>query len=183
MPSKPPRLAPPHVSSTPWWVQPPADRPKTPLVNISAIVAAATVSFAVVVGVLAWIAMHPGKPPRQAEPALTLAVLPAPPAVVAEPPAPPLVPIPAVHRPNRADVLVNHIPRDEGVPPLLPPPTSEARCTKPPPVAEAPPTGETYGTQVLFLNNPAVAEETAMREKKLLFVMHISGNFEDSCFT
>jgi hypothetical protein len=182
MPSKPPLLAPPHASSSAWWVQPSADRPKTPPVNISAIVAAAAVSFAVVVGILAWIATHPSKPPRQAEPVLTLAVLPSPPAVVAPPP-PPLATISAVHRPNRADVLVNHLPRDEEAPPLLPPPASEPRCAKPPPVAEAPPGGETYGTQVLFLNNPAIAEETAQREKKLLFVMHISGNFEDSCFT
>jgi hypothetical protein len=36
---------------------------------------------------------------------------------------------------------------------------------------------------VLFLNNPAVAADLARRENKLLFVMHISGNFEDSCFT
>jgi hypothetical protein len=56
----------------------------------------------------------------------------------------------------------------------------------PPPVAEAAPArpaGENYGTQVLFLNNPTAAEEAARSEKKLLFVMHISGNFEDSCFT
>lgn len=43
--------------------------------------------------------------------------------------------------------------------------------------------GETYGTQVLFHNNQAVAADLARHEHKLLFVMHISGNFEDSCFT
>ncbi len=78
----------------------------------------------------------------------------------------------------------------------LPPPP--VRVTRPKPLPEPepplpqpkdatpappPPAGETYGTQVLFRNNRASASETAKREHKLLFVMHISGNFEDSCFT
>jgi hypothetical protein len=46
-----------------------------------------------------------------------------------------------------------------------------------------PPDGETYGTKVLFLNNREAAADKARNEHKLLFVMHISGNFEDSCFT
>lgn len=183
MPSKPPRLAPAHVSSQPWWVQPSLDQAKTPSLNFSAIIAAATVSFAVVAGVFAWIATHPGKPPHQAEPALAIFPAPSPATAASTPPLPLPMTSPAVHRSTRSDVLVNHIPRDEETPPLLPPPAPEPQCAKASPVAEAAPAGETYGTQVLFLNNPAVAEETAQREKKLLFVMHISGNFEDSCFT
>lgn len=78
--------------------------------------------------------------------------------------------------------------------PHLPPPVSpplkqhkgvDAEWTplwqQPPP--PKPPAGETYGTQVLFLNNREAAADMARREHKLLFVMHISGNFEDSCFT
>jgi hypothetical protein len=43
--------------------------------------------------------------------------------------------------------------------------------------------GENYGTAVTFLNNPKEASREAQREQKLLFVLHISGNFEDSQFT
>jgi hypothetical protein len=42
---------------------------------------------------------------------------------------------------------------------------------------------ETYGTQVNFLGIPEEAAEQARQEKKLLFVLHVSGNFEESCFT
>jgi hypothetical protein len=193
VPSKPPLLSPSPVPSLPWWAQPSAERPKAFLVNWSAIVAATAVAFAGVVSAIAWIATHPNKATLQAEPTPALATLAPPSGAVALPPAPPplaspaapLVTIPVVHRTSREEVLVNHIPRDEEMPPPLPPPLSmpEPKCVKLPPAAEAPPAGETYGTQVLFLNNPEVAEETAQREKKLLFVMHISGNFEDSCFT
>jgi len=190
VPSKPPPLPPSQVPSLPWWVQPSAERPKTPLVNFSALITATAVSIAVVAGVLAWIATHPGKATPQTEPAPALAVLTSPSSVVAIPPAPPLaaplVTLPAMHRPHRDDLLINHIPQDEEAPPPLPPPAPEPKSAKAPPAADAPPAqpaGETYGTQVLFFNNPALAEETAQREKKLLFVMHISGNFEDSCFT
>ena len=53
------------------------------------------------------------------------------------------------------------------------------------PVA-APPSAsraETYGTSVTFLDSPAEAARQARRENKLLFVLHIAGNFEESCFT
>jgi hypothetical protein len=160
------------------------------LVNFSAVIAATTVSFVVLAGVITWIATHPGKATHQTEPAPILAVLTPPSGTVVMPPAPPpavpLVTMPAVYRPHREDALINHIPQDDEVPPPLPPPAPEPKSVKAPPAADAPPAqpaGEMYGTQVLFLNNPAVAEETAQREKKLLFVMHISGNFEDSCFT
>jgi hypothetical protein len=42
---------------------------------------------------------------------------------------------------------------------------------------------ETYGTQVSFLSNPADAARRAAKERKLLFVLHLSGNFEDARFT
>jgi hypothetical protein len=43
--------------------------------------------------------------------------------------------------------------------------------------------GEKYGTAVTFLCDPADAAAEARREGKLLFVLHLSGNFEDSQFT
>jgi hypothetical protein len=40
-----------------------------------------------------------------------------------------------------------------------------------------------YGTCVDFVSNPAQAAERAMQQQKLLFRVHISGNFEDAHFT
>jgi hypothetical protein len=42
---------------------------------------------------------------------------------------------------------------------------------------------ETYGTSVKFAPSQAQAAREARKGKKLLFVMHISGNFEDAKFT
>ena len=39
------------------------------------------------------------------------------------------------------------------------------------------------GTTVEFVDNPAAAARTAAREEKLLYVLHVSGNFEDPGFT
>jgi hypothetical protein len=39
------------------------------------------------------------------------------------------------------------------------------------------------GTAVQFVDNPAAAARTAARENKLLYVLHVSGNFEDPGFT
>jgi hypothetical protein len=49
-------------------------------------------------------------------------------------------------------------------------------------LAEERPAG-TYGTQVEFLDDPAEAGQRALKERKLLFTLHISGNFEDAKFT
>jgi hypothetical protein len=53
------------------------------------------------------------------------------------------------------------------------------------PLVEAPAcaAADTYATAVRFLNNPAEAARQAVREKKLLFVLHLSGNLEDAQFT
>ena len=62
------------------------------------------------------------------------------------------------------------------------------------PVKGAPPTsalvpaeGEktcgSYGTQIDFLTSPAEAAKLAKKEGKLVFILHVSGNFEDSKFT
>jgi hypothetical protein len=52
----------------------------------------------------------------------------------------------------------------------------------PPTVAPAC-TAETYGTSVTFLNNPSEAARQARASGKLLFLLHVSGNFEESRFT
>jgi hypothetical protein len=39
------------------------------------------------------------------------------------------------------------------------------------------------GTQIDFVSNPSEAARRALKERRLLFVLHLSGNFEDSKFT
>ena len=169
--------------------------PSTPGIHWSPIVASASVSFALVVVVVAWIITHPNKAPRPSEPATVAIVFPQ-----IEPPAPPapriapvIAPTPAFHRaPAREVIVANLSALEEESPPLPPPPSPRPkpqpqpeRQPQPPVVEAAPPqaAGESYGTQVLFLNNQSAAADLARRDRKLLFVMHISGNFEDSCFT
>jgi hypothetical protein len=45
------------------------------------------------------------------------------------------------------------------------------------------PTCESYGTAIQFLSRPADAARQARQEGKLLFLLHVSGNFEDAKFT
>ena len=40
-----------------------------------------------------------------------------------------------------------------------------------------------YGTAVIFADSPAAAAKQAILEEKLVFVLHVSGNFEVSAFT
>jgi hypothetical protein len=40
-----------------------------------------------------------------------------------------------------------------------------------------------YGTQIDFLDSPTEAAKQAKKEGKLVFILHVSGNFEDSKFT
>lgn len=41
----------------------------------------------------------------------------------------------------------------------------------------------TYGTAIEFVKSPSVAATRAKKEQKLVFVLHVSGNFEDPKFT
>jgi hypothetical protein len=40
-----------------------------------------------------------------------------------------------------------------------------------------------YGTKLDLVDNPQAAARLALKEKKLLFLLHLSGNFEDDKFT
>lgn len=40
-----------------------------------------------------------------------------------------------------------------------------------------------HGTAVEFLDTPSEAARKALKEEKLVFVLHVSGNFEDPRFT
>jgi hypothetical protein len=44
-------------------------------------------------------------------------------------------------------------------------------------------TCEKYGTQVSFVSSPSEAAQKAVKEQKLLFLVHLAGNFEDTKFT
>lgn len=44
-------------------------------------------------------------------------------------------------------------------------------------------TCQNYGTQVDFVSTPAEATQRALQERKLLFLLHLSGNLEDAKFT
>ena len=79
-------------------------------------------------------------------------------------------------------------------PPLVPPPPDppaapSADLPPPPPPAEknqgepAASTCQTFGTSVAFAVSPAAAEKRAARDGKLVFVLHVSGDFEDHAFT
>jgi hypothetical protein len=151
-------------------------------VHWPAVLAAVSASFALVAGVFAWIATHPHKAALPLQ-AMKVTALPAP-ASPPPPQAPAFSATPAFYHSAPKKVIASNIPLMEENPPSLPPPASldrrDAGAAKGPP---KPPAGETYGTQVLFLNNRETAADAARHEHKLLFVMHISGNFEDSCFT
>jgi hypothetical protein len=40
-----------------------------------------------------------------------------------------------------------------------------------------------FGTSVEFVDTPSAAAQRARKEQKLVFVLHVSGNFEDPRFT
>jgi hypothetical protein len=40
-----------------------------------------------------------------------------------------------------------------------------------------------HGTSIEFVDTPSEAAKQAQKEKKLVFVLHVSGNFEDPRFT
>jgi hypothetical protein len=48
--------------------------------------------------------------------------------------------------------------------------------------SDAPACGE-YGTSVAFEASPSAAARKALKEEKLVFVLHISGHFENTDFT
>jgi len=65
-----------------------------------------------------------------------------------------------------------------------PAPLAEPQPAGPPRPTVAPSRGTgSFGTCVEFVNNPVQASQKALQEQKLLFTVHISGNFEDSHFT
>lgn len=69
---------------------------------------------------------------------------------------------------------------------LLPVQASEVKGTPAQPAKKAPAAESTcgdYGTTVEFEASPSDAARKALKEEKLVMVLHISGNFEEPDFT
>jgi hypothetical protein len=61
---------------------------------------------------------------------------------------------------------------------------SAARPAAPPALKDkAEGTCGSHGTRVDFVDTPSQAAKIAKKEEKLVFVLHVSGNFEDPRFT
>jgi hypothetical protein len=70
--------------------------------------------------------------------------------------------------------------------PAVPGPAVPPSKLPPKPVALAKPAETScgsYGTRVDFFDTPSEAARAARKEQKLVFVLHVSGNFEDPRFT
>jgi hypothetical protein len=62
-------------------------------------------------------------------------------------------------------------------------PATVAATPPPPPQLAASRACETFGTSVEFVASPAEAYRRAKQNDKLVFLLHVSGNFEESGFT
>jgi hypothetical protein len=74
--------------------------------------------------------------------------------------------------------LVGKDPRTGQTPPAVPVPE-----VKPVEKVKSKPSCGSHGTSVNFLKTPQAAAERALKEEKLVFVLHVSGNFENPKFT
>jgi hypothetical protein len=155
------------------------------------VVAAAVVPSALFVGVtVAILACLPRAQPAPAH--STAAPAPAALASAVETPTPAEEPVNEIRLPGHAPVLVklsdlplivaDDLPAD----PLAPLPQQPAR----PAAADAEPQPrkaeaacQRFGTAVNFVDSPVEAFKQATKDNKLTFVIHVSGNFEDSKFT
>jgi hypothetical protein len=66
------------------------------------------------------------------------------------------------------------------------PPAKPLKAAPPTGIVESDKAGETqctHGTTVEFVDTPKEAAAQAKKEQKLVFVLHVSGNFEDPRFT
>jgi hypothetical protein len=144
---------------------------------------AACLSLVFVASAFAWIATHPAHASQDR----ILAEESAEPASGSAPELAPVRPIVSLARLPEGSSQEGPV----AAAPVEPGPTAIALAPAPAALPAKAPAGErrahhppqNYGTQVQFLSSPEEAAEQASQEKKLLFVLHVSGNFEDSCFT
>jgi hypothetical protein len=58
-----------------------------------------------------------------------------------------------------------------------------AEPAQPSPFEKTDETSCSFGTKVTFVDTPKEAAAQAKKEQKLVFILHVSGNFEDPRFT
>jgi hypothetical protein len=134
---------------------------------------------------------------RHAQGAVGQAVAQAPsqPAQPGRPASDPIPPRREVARPSLA-----RLEPQRSAPPAAKPAPTTPLPLPPPPVAATPPppairlstlaeqgraraAEHRYGTSIDFVDSPTDAAEQAQKDSKLLFVLHVAGNFEKDCFT
>jgi hypothetical protein len=166
--------APPHLRA----VRPrsaPAVRP--PLLNWKPVVLASVVAVLLVAGVLTWAVLNPTnrRAPADSTEEATLAAV-----EVSD-----AQPAPEQTEPAQAEVPV--VPAQAEAPPLAVVEKPALARVEPAIVQAlvepAAPVCEKFGTSVEFDPNPERAARRAAESQRLLVILHISGNFEDSGFT
>jgi hypothetical protein len=163
----------PHLSS-PAWPAPPGRAEG--LLYWPAVYAAAAVAVLLAGGMVLGLALT-SPAPQHADEAPAPAIVddsrvePAVPVLARKQPAPPVERKPVVEERREAK---------RAPAPALPERPAPLKRERPETVR--PPTS-LLGTKVEFVDNPAAAARTAAREDKLLYVLHVSGNFEDPRFT
>jgi hypothetical protein len=170
------------ILPSPGTVVPGSPAPRLAL-NWKAVAAAGVAAVLLVGAALTWAATHP----RTRSPAAPVA----PPVVLAaaDVAAPRAVELAPAHERGRLvsqsswsqaeEDGIDSVPLPPAAPPVLrvPAPVEE------PVVAVASATCDTFGTSVEFDANPVRAAKQAAKAQKLLMVLHVSGNFEESAFT
>ncbi len=98
--------------------------------------------------------------------------------------APPAAPISLPRTPDKPVMKDTPAPPTQPVAlPDLPAAKSITEITKKDPAPKAVENCDTYGTKVHFQPAPAMAFKKALADNKLVFILHVSGNFEDPQFT
>jgi hypothetical protein len=160
----------PRTAARPWWA----------LIDWRLVAAVGLPLWAFVFGI-----MVPRKP---APPVVVQAAPVAAPVPIVQPPPPPeddAIPLPRAIVVRHAEPvtvpLVVPVPVPGEPPVVVKPPEFKLPDTERVPVAAD--RCQTFGTRVRFHRGPAEATEEAAKAKKMLFVLHISGHFEDPGFT
>ncbi|OAI45329.1 hypothetical protein AYO44_02690 [Planctomycetaceae bacterium SCGC AG-212-F19] len=144
---------------------------------IGSVTAAAVVVLSVVV-FGAWAATGGATPVAQAAPRPAEA-----PAAEAKPPAAAIADQKLTEIENKYQAIIAKLEAAAPRPAEPTPPPKEEPVAQPAAVADAKPAKACFGTAVNFAGTPIEAAEEAVKDKKLLMVLTISGNFEESKFT
>ena len=166
---------------------PPLALVRRPLICWPAVAVAAIAGAVLVVGVLIGLARLPARTARPVRVAVAAPTAGDPVSPLLEAPAAPTAD-PTPPSPSAATTVPDPVPSpnhgDEGASfrPIAPRRILAAPAADSPP-APAAATCQTFGTSVDFVASPAAAAKQAVQDGKLLFLLHVSGDFEDDAFT